>query len=40
MTASVEFLEILVTVATGITSLSPVVLLVLLYRDARAGRLW
>ena len=40
MTASVEFLEALVTGATVLASLAPVVLLVLWVRDARGGRLW
>ncbi len=40
MTASVEFLTGLVTLATIVVTIAPVVLLVLWIRDARGGRLW
>lgn len=40
MTASIGFLEVLVTAATVLASLAPVVLLVLWWNDARKGRLW
>lgn len=40
MTASVTFLEILVTSATVVATIAPVVLLVLWAVDARNGRLW
>lgn len=40
MTASVGFLTVLVTGATVVATLAPVVLLVLWIRDARRGRLW
>lgn len=40
MTASVAFLEILVTGATIVATLAPIVLLVLWVLDARGGRLW
>jgi hypothetical protein len=40
MTASVDFLEGLVTVATAIATIAPLVLIVLWVRDARGGRLW
>jgi len=40
MTASVRFLEILVTAATGLATLAPILLIVLWVRDARGGRLW
>lgn len=40
MTASVGFLRALVTVATIVTTIAPVLLLALWVRDARRGRLW
>jgi hypothetical protein len=40
MTASVGLLTILVTAATVVTTLAPVVLVALWVRDARRGRLW
>jgi hypothetical protein len=40
MTASVDFLEILVKTATAVATLAPIVLVVLWVRDARGGRLW
>ncbi|WP_006787200.1 hypothetical protein [Thiorhodospira sibirica] len=40
MTISVEALGILVMVATGLTTLAPVLLLGLLVRDVRRGCLW
>ncbi len=40
MTASVTFLEILVTASTIVATIAPVVLLALWVIDARDGRLW
>lgn len=40
MTASVGLLRGLVTVATVVVSIAPIVLLFLWVRDARGGRLW
>jgi hypothetical protein len=40
MTASVQFLEILVTSATVVATVAPIVLVVLWIRDARGRRLW
>jgi hypothetical protein len=40
VTASLAWLEILVTTATVLATLSPAVLLVLFAIDARKGRLW
>lgn len=40
MTASVEFLSILIGTATGLAALAPILLLVLWVRDARRGELW
>ena len=40
MTASVGFLEVLVTAATLAASVAPVVLVVLWIRDARGGKIW
>ena len=40
MTASVAFLEILVTTATVVATIAPVVLVALWVIDARNGRLW
>ncbi|MEZ4215283.1 MAG: hypothetical protein R3E88_02310 [Myxococcota bacterium] len=40
MTASADFLTWLVTGATILSSIAPVVLVVLFVRDARSGRLW
>jgi len=40
MTASVGVLEILVTTATVLSSLGPVILVVLWCVDAKKGRLW
>lgn len=40
MTASVGLLQGLVTIATVVVTLAPLVLLVLWLRDARGGRLW
>jgi hypothetical protein len=40
MTASVGFLEGLVTGATVIATIAPLVLIVLWVRDARGRRLW
>ena len=40
MTASVAFLETVVTAATVVATLAPVILAVLWVRDARGGRLW
>jgi hypothetical protein len=38
--ASVGFLTVLVTAATIIATVAPIVLIVLWIRDARGGRLW
>lgn len=40
MTASVSFLSVLVTLALTVTLISPLVLLVLLVRDAKRKQLW
>jgi len=40
MTASVGFLQALVTIATVVVTIAPLVLLFLWARDARGGRLW
>lgn len=40
MTASVDFLSILVTLALIVTVISPLVLLALLVRDAKRKQLW
>lgn len=40
MTASADFLTWLVIGATILSSIAPVVLVVLFVRDARSGRLW
>ena len=40
MTASVEFLTLLVQSATAVATLAPIVLVALFIRDARGGRLW
>jgi hypothetical protein len=40
MTASVGFLEVLVTISTVVTTIAPVVLIVLWVRDARGRQLW
>ncbi len=40
MTASVDFLAILVTSATVVATIAPVVLVALWVIDARNGRLW
>ncbi len=40
MTASVGFLSALVTLATVVATLAPVILVVLWIRDARGRRLW
>lgn len=40
MTASVAFLETLVTAATVVATIAPVVLVALWLIDARNGRLW
>jgi hypothetical protein len=40
MTASIGFLQGLVTIATVVVTIAPLVLLFLWVRDARGGRLW
>ena len=40
MIASVDFLRVLVTLASVVATAAPIVLLVLFARDARGGRLW
>ncbi len=40
MTAGVGFLSVLVTVATVVTTVAPIVLVALWVHDARRGRLW
>ena len=40
MTASVLFLEILVTASTIVVTIAPIVLVALWVRDARRGDLW
>lgn len=40
MTASVGFLTVLVTIATVVATLAPIVLIVLWIADMRGGRLW
>jgi hypothetical protein len=40
MTASVSFLSVLITGATVVATIAPVVLVVLWIRDARRGSLW
>jgi hypothetical protein len=40
MTASVGFLQVLVTVATVAASVAPVVLVALWIRDLRGGKIW
>lgn len=40
MTASVGFLSVLVTAATVVASLAPLVLVGLWLRDRRQGKLW
>jgi hypothetical protein len=40
MTASVSFLSWLITGATVVATIAPVVLIVLWIRDARRGNLW
>jgi len=40
MTASTELLRILVLAATTVTTVAPVILLVLFVRDWKRGRLW
>lgn len=40
MTASVDFLEILVTIATVLATVAPGVLVGLWWNDARKGQLW
>jgi hypothetical protein len=40
MIASVDFLTVLVGVATVVATLAPIVLLVLWVRDAKKGQLW
>jgi len=40
MTASVGFLSVLVTAATVVTTLAPLVLVALWVRDLRRGDLW
>lgn len=40
MTASVELLSVLVTIAVILTAIAPVVLLILLARDWKKGEQW
>ena len=40
MTVSVDFLSWMVMIALAVTSVAPVVLILLWLRDWRAGRLW